>query len=223
MTDKAILAKIRKCLALAQSANENEAAIALSKARELMEAHGVTEAKLAMSEVEEASARGNRSQRPPRWETILSNAVCRALAVECFLNADGDRTFVGRGAVPEIAAYAFAVLFRRLKGARAGYIRSHLKRCKPGRKRLRADIYCEAWTAAVYVKISALLPEPQPDALVALYLAERHPNLVPVKSRIAQPKGGGVESDFLRGRHAGSSVELNSGIGSGIDQPLALT
>ena len=41
MIDKALLAKIRKCLALARSANEHEAAAALAKARQLMEEHGV--------------------------------------------------------------------------------------------------------------------------------------------------------------------------------------
>lgn len=213
MIDKALLAKIRKCLALASSSNEHEAAAALAKARALMAEHGITDAQIAMAEIEEATARASRTQRPPRWEGHLSSAVCRALNVVCFINVVGDRSFVGRGPAPEIATYAFTALFRRLKAARAEYIAQHLRRCKPGRKRQRAHIYCQAWAFAVVSAIEKLVPAQAEDALIGQYLEERHPELVTVKARSAAIKGRGATDDFLRGHVAGCKVDLSSPIG----------
>lgn len=219
--DKALLAKIRKCLALATSANEHEAAAALAKARALMDEHGITDDHIQIADVEEATARASRTQKPPLWENYLAAAVRRALGVIDFIDANGDRTFIGRGPSAEIGTYAFAVLFRQLKRARKHYISTHLKRCKPARKRLRADIYCEGWASAVHSKIRDLMPACKEDAGLETYLAEFYPGLVEVKSRNAEIKGGGAANDFWRGRAKGSTVDLNTGVG-GAKAPLAL-
>jgi len=219
--DKALLAKIRKCLALASSSNEHEAAAALAKARELMEEHGIDDATLAMAEVEEATGRASRTQKPPAWESILAHSVSRALDVVGFVNVVGDRTFVGRGARSEVAAYAFVVLFRQLKTARAAYIAKHLRRCKPGRKRARADAFCQGWAAMVHSKIAALYPEPTADEAVGQYLAVHHPGLVPIESRKASSRR--TDGDFSRGIDAGADVNLHSGVGAAQSVPLMLT
>ena len=213
MTDKAVLNKIRKCLALARSGNEHEAAAALAKARDLMAAHGVTDAQLSMADIEEASARASGNVRPPRWESILASTVCRALGVVQYLN-EGNRTFVGRGASAEIATYAFSFLFRRVKAVRAEYIRTRLRRCRPGRKRARADVFCEAWAVGVYSKVARLSPLP-PDETLRQYLHEQHPTLVCVESRAGDAKGRGADDDFWRGVMAGRAVDLNAGVGAG--------
>lgn len=219
MIDKALLSKIRKCLALAQSANEHEAALALEKARQLMEEHGIDEATLQMAEVEETTARASRNLRPPKWESILAATVCRALAVSQFVDFQGDRCFVGRGPKSEIAAYAFAVLFKQLKAARSNYIKTHLRRCKPGRKRQRADLYCEGWAAGVFSKIAELLPAPASDEAVEQYLAVQHPGLVSINSRAA--KTTRAADDFQRGAVSGLAVDLNVGVGSSA-RPIAI-
>ncbi len=221
--DKALLDKIRKCLALGRSDNANEAAAALAKARALMDAHGITEAQLAMVEIGEATARSNRSRTPPRWEVCLTVTVCRALSVTSFVDERGDRTFVGRGPSAEIASYAFAVLFRRLKAERANYIKARLKRCKPARKRQRADLFCEAWAFAVYGKVKSLFPEPPEDEVRSQYIAERYPNMVSLEMRKAKIKGGGVSGDLAHGAIAGSKVDLNTGLHREADAPRALT
>ena len=219
MIDKAILAKIRKCLALSKSANEHEAAAALAKARALMDQHGVDEALLQMAEIEEATARASRNLRPPFWETLLAATVCHALSVTSFINTRGDRTFVGRGPRAEVAGYAFAVLFRQLKAARADYILSRLRRCKPGRKRQRADVFCEGWASAVFAKIKSLVPAPDGDEAIGRFLALHHPDLVPVGSRAA--KMARAADDYWNGVAGGHAVELHNGVG-GADRPLAL-
>lgn len=220
MIHKALLAKIRKCLALASSSNEHEAAAALAKARELMEEHGVDDATLAMAEVEEATGRASRTQKPPMWETILAHTVARALDVTSFVNHVGDRTFVGRGARSEVAAYAFVVLFRQLKAARAAYIAKHLRRCRPGRKRARADAFSQGWAAIVHSKIAALYPVPAVDDVVGQYLAVHHPGLAPIQSRQASSRR--TDGDFSRGVDAGADVNLHSGVGAAQSAPLML-
>ena len=217
--NKALLAKIRKCLALSKSSNEHEAAAALAMARRLMEEHGVDDAMLAMADIEEAAARASRNQRPPRWESVLSRVICHALSVTAFINEDGDRCFVGRAPRPEVASYAFAVLFRQLKVARSAYIAKYLKRCRPGRKRQRADVFCEGWTSAVLVKVRELIPAPAEDEAVKQYLAVHYPNLTTIQSRVAKPTR--AADDAWRGWNQGSAIELNVGLG-GSAHPLAI-
>lgn len=220
MIDRRLLAKIRKCLALSRSSNEHEAAAALAKARALMDEHGIDEAQLEMADFEEASARASRNQRPPRWESLLAATVCHALSAVQFINCDGDRQFVGRGARAEIASYAFAVLYRQLRCARTDYIGKHLRRCKPGRKRARADVFCEGWAAAVLVKIKQLLPEPAEDEALERYLELTYPHLQAVQARGA--KMARAANDYWRGVEGGHAVDLNVGVGASA-APLALT
>lgn len=220
MIDRALFARIRKCLALARSANEHEAANALAKARALMAEHGITDADLALAEVEEAAARGSRTQRPARWESMLCAAVRRALNVEVVVDEALDRRYFGRGATPEIAAYAFVSLFRHLKRARAAYIAQKLGRCRPGRKRIRADAFCEGWVSAVYRQIADLHPARDPDATIGAYIARRYgDNLATVSARSA--KGAGIDRDHWRGFDRGSDVQLHQGM-SGGPAPRAL-
>ena len=219
MIDKALLAKIRKCLALARSANEHEAAAALAKARQLMDEHGLDEASLELAEIEEATARASRNVRPPLWQNILGTAVCRAMDVVQFLDAQGDICFVGRAPRPEIATYAFSVLFRQLKAARADYISTQLRRCKPGRKRQRADVFCEGWVSAVLRKIAEMAPPTTEDEAIDRYLAEQHPGLAKVSARSA--KMTRAANDYFNGRARGAAVDLNVGL-SGSSRPLAI-
>lgn len=219
MIDRRLLAKIRKCLALSRSSNEHEAAAALAKARALMDEHGIDENLLEMADFEEASARASRNQRPPRWEGMLAATVCHALSAVQFINRDGDRQFVGRGARAEIASYAFAVLYRQLRRARTDYIAKHLRRCKPGRKRARADVFCEGWAVAVLVKIRELLPKPAEDEALNRYLELTYPHLQTVQARGANMAR--AANDYWRGVEGGHAVELNVGVGASA-APLAL-
>lgn len=222
MIDRAILAKIRKCFALAKSANEHEAAAALAKARALMDEYGVTDAQVTMAEIEEANCRCSRAQRPPKWEELLASAVHRALTVTSFIDGFGQRTFIGRGASAEIASYAFAVLFRSLQAQRKAYLKGPLKRVKLARKRLRADVFCEGWAHAVFRKIVELVPERAEDAVIEQYLAVHHPDLVPAGVRAAKLSAARVATDYFAGHAAGGDVNLHMGVGASALTPLAL-
>ncbi|WP_300113338.1 DUF2786 domain-containing protein [Sphingobium sp.] len=214
----ALLSKIKKCLALAKSSNEHEAAAALAKARELMEEHGVSMADIAMSEIGEASAKGSANQRPPLWETALCLTVRHALGCKVVISAQRLRIYIGGGAAPAIASYAFTVLFRQLKAARKEYIRKHLRRCRPGRQRQRADIFCEAWALSVYTKVKALMPAAIIPEAANRYIEKRFGNLAPIDSRTASLKGGRLDMDYWRGHDAGRAVDLAHGVGAGAER-----
>lgn len=220
MIPKAVLARLRKCLAMSKSANEHEAANALEMVRRIMEEHRLTESDVELSEVNEAAARGSRTQQPTKWEAFLCASVRRALGVEVFIDQNLDRRYVGRGAAPEIASYAFVVLYRQLKRARTDYIKTSLKRCGPASKRRRADAFCEGWAQAVLLKIIRIAPEAEPDELVGRYLAERHPGLVEINNRGAQ-LGRRSRDDFWRGWDEGREAQLQGGVGANA-QPLQL-
>lgn len=208
-----LLARIRKCLALGKSSNENEAAAALAKARELMDAYGLTAEDIALSEISEERAKGNCAQRAPRWEAMLSTTVQRALGCTVILDWDGTRIFIGAGAAPQVAAYAFTVLFRKLKAARAEYARTKLKRCGIARKRQRSDVFCEAWATAVYAQVKRLMPEMPVNGAVEKYIARRFPQLGTATNRAASTKGGRTDQDYWSGYDAGQEVEIHNAVG----------
>lgn len=213
-----LVKKIRKCLALAKSSNEHEAAAAIAKARALMDQHGISADDIALAEMGEFSTRGTRTQRPPKWESALCHSVRHALGCKVIIGANRDRVYIGPSPAPEIASYAFSVLFRQLKAARREYVRVHLKRCRPGRKRQRADIFCEAWAMAVYNKVAALMPASLISPLVDQYIERRFgSDLGTVACRDASTKGGRVENDYWRGHLAGRAVDLSHGVGGSAD------
>lgn len=211
---KALLAKIRKCLALGKSSNEAEAAAALAKARELMDAYGLTAQDVELSEISDELAKGNRSQTPPMWESRLARVVQRALGVQAVLGSrPGEWHFIGAGAAPQVAVYAFTVLFRQLKAARAEYTRTRLKRCGLARKRQRADVFSEAWATAVFVQVHRLMPEPPKNEAIGKYLATRFGQLSTVEARTASIKGARTDQDYWAGHDQGRKVELHNAVG----------
>ena len=215
---RALVEKIRKCLALARSANEHEAAAALAKAQALMAEHSIG---LGDVEFDEATARGNGcSTRPPRWEMALLNAVRRAFPCQAFLD-DGRWRFIGRAPSAELAAYAFTVLHRQLKAARAEYVRTRLKRVRSGRKSARADTFCEGWVAVVLQKIRAIAPTNRPDRELDDYARDRF-QLIPLRERTPSMNVTSATGwrDWLSGRAAGSDADLHRPMGGGQDQRL---
>lgn len=215
MTRADLLAKIRKCMALAGSANEHEAAAALARARALMEEYGVDAAEV---NVDEATAPIGARSRPPAWEGMLSAAVTRAIPCQAILTESG-RTFVGVNPSPEIAAYAYRVLHRQLRKARAEYIATRLKRCT-ARKTARADSFCEGWAAAVFHKVAELHPKRPLDDVVRTYLARRYPSLASVNSRSGL-RGRAAERDFQSGFLQGDDVSLHHGV-AGMEAPCLI-
>lgn len=242
------LRKIKHCLALAQSANENEAATALRQAQALMREYRLTEMDVKLSDVGEVESALFRTKRRPAWDQQLSIAVaeafsCTTLRRRTWSSAKGQviecATFVGVSPAQNIALYAYEALHTKLTQARKAYcysVRSGVHRSQYSAE-TAGDHFALAWVWEVQSKLKALVPKANDDplgqpgtgqnliaiqaqdkALISQYLATQDIR----ESR----KSKGVELDMnaqIAGMLAGSKVELHAGISRGGEDIPALS
>ena len=224
-----ILDKIKKCLALSASSNEHEAEAALRQARKLMEAHGITDLDVQAAEAEERRAKSSAKAQPANWEAMLAAKIADAFACQVifsngFWNRIGEWCFIGCGAAPEVAHYAFTVLHRQAKRAREEHIKARLKRCKVATKTRRADLFSEGWVRSVAGTIAAFAGTEQQAAAIDAYMVKHYPALRSLKSR---DRNDGRKlrdheyDDYSAGHRSGKDAQLNRGVG-GAEQQLAL-
>lgn len=222
----AIIAKIKKCLALAKSDNENEAGIALRQAQRLMLEHGINDFDIETADIQEEATKAGASSKPAAWEVALAKRVSKAFGCQVFLmcaRPQGHWTFVGAAPTGEIARYAFEVMFRQVKRARTNYIRRALKRCGPTNRTRRADLFCEGWVASATALIETFAGCDQQERVTA-YLEQKHT----FTSFQGRDRNAGRKltertyGDLAAGHTAGKEAQLNRGMG-GSDQPLSLT
>lgn len=224
MEDKSkILDKIKKCMALSSSSNEHEAAAALRQARKLMEANGISDLDVKAHEVSEQKARSGASQQPANWESCLSGKIARTFGCRVIFatqwsgwHGSGYWKFIGCGSAPEIAQYAFTVLLRQIKRARADHIKSALKRCKTATKTRRADLFCEGWVQSVAGLVDAFAGDERTEESISSFMEIRYPDLVKLDSR-DRNAGRNLRNheltDFDAGALLGRNTQLNRGVG----------
>lgn len=220
MNKKAAIEKIKKCLALSNSDNEHEAENALRQAQLLMEKYNIDDEDMLAAEATEAHAKSGAQNKPAEWEWQLASTIASLFGCEYFFSNNyrgkGDFKFIGCGLAPEIASYAFAVLFRQCKKARANYIKTKLKRCKTSTKTKRADLFRKGWIITATKKVNKLATTERQQEAMQSYLAKHYPSLVPVKPKKSK-KGNASKrdmSDFYAGWDQGSDAVLNQGMGA---------
>ncbi|WP_159814888.1 DUF2786 domain-containing protein [Pseudomonas sp. 18058] len=240
--------KIKHCLALAQSTNENEAATALRQAQALMREYRLTEMDVKLSDVGEVESELHRVKRRPAWDQQLSIAVadafnCTTLRRRKWSSAKEQviecATFVGVSPAQNIALYAYESLHTKLTQARKEYcsaVRSGVRRSEYSAE-TAGDHFALGWVWEVQTKLKGLVPQGEDDsaghpgtgqdliavqaqdkALISEYLATQDIR----ESR----KRKGVELDInaqIAGILAGSKVELHAGITRGGNEILALS
>lgn len=245
--DRAIR-KIKHCLALAQSANENEAATALRQAQALMRDYRLTEMDVKLSDVGEVESALFRVKRRPAWDQQLSIAVAEAFScttlrrrkwscskgqiVEC-------ATFVGVSPAQNIALYGYEALHTKLTQARKGYcsgVRSGIYRSQYSAE-TAGDHFALAWVWEVQSKLKALVPQGDADPLAPratgqdLVAIQAQDNALISEYLATQDirdsrKSKAVELDLnaqVAGMLAGSKVELHAGIARGGEDTLAIS
>lgn len=239
--------KIKHCLALSQSANENEAATALRQAQALMRKYRLTEMDVKLSDVGEVESQFSRNERRPAWDLQLSASVaavfnCSSLRVREWCNTKHRMveraSFIGVTPSQHIALYAYEALLTKLKLARKQYaagVRSGKYRSSYTAE-TAGDHFALAWVAQVYGKLLALVPQCDDDhnatsdsrELVAVQsqdktlIAEYLSNISITKPR----KSPDIELDpdaQIAGMLAGRDVDLHAGIARGGDGPLSLS
>ena len=149
MESNPIIEKIRKLLALANSSNEHEAALAASHAQRLLSEHN-----LAMADIEPDTKpqsadkiEATVSKTLPKWVRHLSAGVCTAFDCQAIHHpALGKMTFIGVGADVQIAAYTFAYLDKTVRKLCSRYIKHHVNDSIPNRHRelMRQSYYLGA-------------------------------------------------------------------------------
>jgi len=240
--------KIKHCLALAQSANENEAATALRQAQALMREYRLTEIDVKLSDVGEAESSLFRTKRRPAWDQQLSIAVadafsCTTLRRRTWCSAKGQviecATFVGVSPAQNIALYAYEALHTKLTQARKAYcsgVRSGIHRSQYSAE-TAGDHFALAWVWEVQSKLKALVPQADDDPLGQLgtgqdLIAVQAQDKALISEYLATQdiresrKSKSVELDMnaqIAGMLAGQKVELHTGLARGGDETLALS
>ncbi|WP_175841649.1 DUF2786 domain-containing protein [Burkholderia arboris] len=222
-----VLRKIKKCLELAKSANEHEAAAAMRQAQSLMRAYGATQTDVALFSVSEISVPAATSGMVV-WEASLTRLIAQAFGCDVYSSRQFDESFtrrvrfvvfVGIDAAPQVAGYAYEVLGRQCAKARAWYIGRQSKRCKSSTKTARGDEFARGWVQAVRGLVANMTIEPANAELVQQYMNERHPDLATAEivdrgSRVARE--GHADAGF----RAGKSARLDRGVGAPAARPL---
>lgn len=214
-----IIDKIKKCLALSASSNEHEAEAALRQARKLMDTYGISDLDVEAAAASERRAKAGARCRPSNWETCLASKIADTFGCQLIFagGMGGEWAFIGCAAAPEISEYAFKVLYRQALRARDAHIEVRLKRCKPGTKTRRADLFCEGWVQSVTGKIAAFAGTADQSQAIDIYVANRYRNLASVNAR-DRNAGRNLRNheygDWAAGRRSGKDAELNRGVGS---------
>lgn len=231
MNKKDVIEKIKKCLALSKSANQHEAATALRQAQALMEKYNIDADDAELLGIQEAFIMGSGSQSPTVYEVVLANSIAKIMDCKVLLNHDIAVTaqlgfkkinrwlFIGFDPAPEIASYAFDVLFRQLKKARSTYISTQLKRVQiKANKVKRADLFCEGWVLEATTQVANLKPNENKLNKIDEYIkSKRKTQNSEAKDRNKKTNTNAdrYQNDLHAGRQAGKEVQLNQAMNGG--------
>lgn len=210
MDKQKVLEKIKKCLALGESANEHEAAQAIRQAQILMKKYGISEMDVELSAVTEKGVAC--ASTLPTWHQVLISQCAKAFGVECYLNREfglGEARFFGIGIKPELAAYAYEVLLRQLKKERREYIKNELKAVRLSRnKTARADQFCTGWVYAIVKKVQEFAAEPAEKEVLAHYKQQMGEMGQAKKRDVHGGSKASREQDLAAGVRKGRAAQL---------------
>lgn len=170
--NKDVFEKIKKCLALSKSSNENEATIALKQAKLLMDRNNLTLSDVELSNINKKTLITDL-KRLRFLEVKLAKMVSEVF--ECGFYIDGNRNFHFYGVDPnnEIAIYAYKVLVPILKKARKEYVSALHKNTKLKNKRALGNSYSLGWIQSVRSKCIPLHPNKKIEELLKKYSEEK--------------------------------------------------
>lgn len=218
MNKDAAISKIKKCLALSKSTNQNEAATALRQAHALMKKHCIDEHEMLASEASLARSKASAKLKPSRWETSLASVVGKAFACATLFEygrASAHWIFIGCSSTSEIAKYAFDVLLRQLKRERKEFIGTHCARLGSANKTARADLFCMAWVSAVAETTRSFAGIPTNQQAIEARKELMGGSINPLKPRDRNSGRKFTASDAAAcaaGHSAGKNARLNHGV-----------
>ncbi len=219
-----IIEKIKKLLALAQSSNEHEAALAAAHAHRLLSEHN-----LAMADID-------TTQRPDKadkiettvpkvlskWLRLLFGGVSTAFDCQTVhYPATGRMIFIGVGADVQVASYTFSYLQRVVRKLCGSYMKHHVNGRFTGRNR---ELLKQSYLLGAASTISARLREqkiqtpitstalvPVKEGLIRQTMTELG-NLRTVRSRKSY-----INADaYGKGQADGREIGIHKGIAGGV-------
>jgi hypothetical protein len=223
MSNKSIIGKIKKCLALAKSDNPHEAANALRQAQKLMELHNLSDFDLQVSDVSECKAKASNVDAVP-WEATLAHLIAEAFGCDMYASrgyrftADLKKRrfrnycFVGVNPASDIAQYAFEVLSGQCSKARRRYIMSQPKNCTAKTKTARGDVFAGGYVSGLRNLVQKFVNPEGAHELIAHYMKQHYPEMAKenVKDRTAGKNYS--HRDYQRGREEAKNAKLNHGV-----------
>ncbi len=232
MDNESIIAKIKKCLALAKSDNPHEAANALRQAQKMMEIHNISSLDVQASNIQETQAKASTVETV-RWEVSLARLVSKAFACAFFVSSGHiykdlamRRTlhyhFVGVTPAADIAQYAFEVLSEQCKKARRRYIGAQRKNCKASTKIARGDMFAEGFVNGVRNLIQDFASPTENKELISLYLQEKHPDIKQGQAKDRVSGKNTTYKDYASGREEAKNAKLHHGVGTDGSTPFLL-
>jgi len=173
--------KIKKCLALSQSSNPNEAAQAVKHAQALMRQYGVDEALIVDADLDEVAVatRSRSARRPSHWESRLVTMVGKTFGCRLmFLPArgGGGYHYIGLRERAAVAGYTATVLLRQLRAARVKHVAAEKSiRGRVSRRTAQAlgDAFCVGWLWQISKQVTEFANPKTVDSAIDARIASR--------------------------------------------------
>lgn len=117
MIKEELIDKIKKLLALADSSNPNEAAVALSRAQKLMERYNIEAVDLKIeNDISESVIEPIKGLNHKHYVSVLVSIIRKAFGVEAIVRTRNSKidsvTFIGNDSILESCKYIFVLLSR---------------------------------------------------------------------------------------------------------------
>lgn len=223
MNQKKALEKIRKCLALAKSANTHEAAAALRQAQALMKKYDLSE-----KDIEGAKAAFSEWQSPYRGtefavsELMLIGAVIKTFGVRgiCVFSRDTNgrprktMRFAGTEGREQLARWALTVLMRAMNSA---WLEYREKNVVFKGQMLDRESFRVGWATAVEKQIEALALTEKQQAIIEAGLESNTKGMTVASMKV---KENDLDLETANaGFKEGSKFRLNRPVGVDPSQP----
>jgi len=224
-----VIEKVKKLFALSKSSNEHEAALAASKAMELLAEHNLSISDVEIKAKESADVLTIPCAKTMAlWNLQILNAVKRAFNCEAFTyGRAGKVTFVGIGQDVEVASYTYIYLFTTVTRIADEYAAKISQKDREDnlldlRKQARRDqkfsfqMGCAAAIKEKLVATKAAMPTecfaliPVKDALIAKTIKEQFN----VKSESVSTTRRQSSAGYADGLAAGAKITVNPGVTS---------
>jgi hypothetical protein len=223
MSRERIIERVRKLLALSNSSNEHEAALAAAHAQRLLAEHNLSMSELEIQEEGAGETELQVARTVPKWLSSLFAIVATAfdcLPIVTTTHACSRLRFIGVGEDPGVATCTLQYLIKELRRLASGYLRSleaaHNRLSATDRQRIRSS-YLLGGVQGVQQTLAAQKTRtpttsqalvPVKDALIRQY---REDHLGELKTR-RNRSSTVVSAAFHQGRQDGAALQCTSAI-----------